>query len=187
MRNNHLHCIATKDKDLLRRYGITHIINCASGQLKNHFEGEFHYTAFNLSDSADEYIMEIMYHIFDIIESVRSSHLKEDGSAGMADIVGSPRSPTTSGSSSVSSFGDEHHDAGARSASAAGKEAILIHCQQGVSRSCSVVIAYLMCKEGMTYDDALKAVKRKRSVCKPNVGFEIQLREWGERRVHVRI
>ncbi|CAG8466531.1 11082_t:CDS:2 [Cetraspora pellucida] len=40
---------------------------------------------------------------------------------------------------------------------------ILVHCHQGVSRSASVVIAYIMRSKQVSLDDALKLVKEKRS------------------------
>ncbi|THG94445.1 hypothetical protein EW026_g7030 [Hermanssonia centrifuga] len=48
---------------------------------------------------------------------------------------------------------------------------VLVHCQQGVSRSAAVVIAYLIYTHNMSYDAALDLVKRKRACVKPNSGF----------------
>jgi hypothetical protein len=54
--------------------------------------------------------------------------------------------------------------------------ATLIHCRGGVSRSASVVIAYIMRKQQLTYNLALAFVKsRRNSVC-PNSAFAEQLR-----------
>lgn len=50
-----------------------------------------------------------------------------------------------------------------------------MHCQKGVSRSATIVIAYLIKKFKVTYKDALDFVKKKRSVVKPNEGFEMSL------------
>lgn len=55
------------------------------------------------------------------------------------------------------------------------KGKVLIHCQQGVSRSASLMIAYLMDKRGMNYHEALGIVKGKRRIVAPNKGFEFQL------------
>ena len=57
---------------------------------------------------------------------------------------------------------------------------VYVHCHQGVSRSCSIVIAYLMLKRSMSFIDAQDFVKSQRSVCRPNVGFTAQLIEWGK-------
>ncbi|XP_073132657.1 protein-tyrosine-phosphatase MKP1-like isoform X2 [Henckelia pumila] len=60
---------------------------------------------------------------------------------------------------------------------------VLVHCCQGVSRSNSLVIAYLMWKEGMSFDDAFQHVKAARGVTNPNVGFACQLLQC-QKRVH---
>ncbi|KAF7378167.1 hypothetical protein MSAN_00241200 [Mycena sanguinolenta] len=57
-------------------------------------------------------------------------------------------------------------------------EGVLVHCQQGVSRSPSIVIAYLIRNHGMSYDAALAFVRRKRACAKPNPGFARALMEW---------
>jgi len=60
---------------------------------------------------------------------------------------------------------------------------VLVHCQQGVSRSSAVVIAYLIYTHNMSYDAAFDLVKRKRACVKPNSGFVRCLQEW-ERQWH---
>ncbi|KAF8148262.1 protein-tyrosine phosphatase-like protein [Crassisporium funariophilum] len=55
---------------------------------------------------------------------------------------------------------------------------VLVHCQQGVSRSPAVVIAYLIRNHGMSLDNAHTLVKRKRACIKPNSGFIKALQEW---------
>ncbi len=55
------------------------------------------------------------------------------------------------------------------------KKNILIHCFAGVSRSPTIVCAYLMKKYKLSYNDAINIIKNKRNVVKPNKGFERQL------------
>ncbi|EAU80942.1 hypothetical protein CC1G_03118 [Coprinopsis cinerea okayama7 len=59
-----------------------------------------------------------------------------------------------------------------------GGKNVLVHCQQGVSRSASIVIAYLIRNHGMTFDNAHSLLKRKRPCVKPNPGFVKALQEW---------
>ncbi|KAF9444655.1 phosphatases II [Macrolepiota fuliginosa MF-IS2] len=55
---------------------------------------------------------------------------------------------------------------------------VLVHCQQGVSRSAAVILAYLIRNRGMTYDSAYAYLKRKRACVKPNPTFIQALQEW---------
>lgn len=53
-----------------------------------------------------------------------------------------------------------------------------VHCHQGVSRSCSFVIAYVMWYEGLCYEKAYDYVRARRTVCSPNPGFYVSLLLW---------
>eukprot|EP01043_Picozoa_sp_COSAG02_P022497 COSAG02_NODE_1172_length_14106_cov_77.834725_9_plen_299_part_00 len=54
---------------------------------------------------------------------------------------------------------------------------VLVHCSAGRSRSASVVIAYLMREEGLSYKQAYASVVEARPIVQPNTGFSHQL-EW---------
>lgn len=56
------------------------------------------------------------------------------------------------------------------------KVKVLVHCMMGVSRSAAVVIRYLIRYHGFTYDTALQRLQSQRWACRPNSGFEWQLR-----------
>ncbi|KAK4758033.1 hypothetical protein SAY87_019334 [Trapa incisa] len=60
---------------------------------------------------------------------------------------------------------------------------VFVHCCQGVSRSTSLVIAYLMWREGQSFDDAFQFVKAARGIADPNMGFACQLMQC-QKRVH---
>lgn len=53
---------------------------------------------------------------------------------------------------------------------------IIVHCAAGMSRSPTLVIAYLMIENRWTYDVAYNYVKSKRSIIEPNIGFVKQLK-----------
>lgn len=55
---------------------------------------------------------------------------------------------------------------------------VLVHCQAGISRSASFVIAYCMWKERLSADAATAVVAAARSAIFPNMGFKTQLREF---------
>uniref|UniRef100_A0A8C9SYK0 Dual specificity protein phosphatase n=2 Tax=Scleropages formosus TaxID=113540 RepID=A0A8C9SYK0_SCLFO len=53
---------------------------------------------------------------------------------------------------------------------------VLVHCAMGLSRSSTLVLAYLMIHEHMTLPEAIAAVAKHRNIC-PNSGFLEQLRK----------
>jgi len=55
---------------------------------------------------------------------------------------------------------------------------VLVHCLMGVSRSTTVVIAYLIATTKMTPREALDAVRAKRAFVRPNRGFMSQLQDY---------
>lgn len=61
---------------------------------------------------------------------------------------------------------------------------VLVHCDQGVSRAPTVVIAYLMRKHGKKLDEVLNEVEKRRRV-NPSGNFINQLRAWQD--VHYQI
>ncbi|XP_067101507.1 dual specificity protein phosphatase 13B-like [Osmerus mordax] len=52
---------------------------------------------------------------------------------------------------------------------------VFVHCAMGLSRSATLVLAYLLIHEGMTLVEAIKVVSTSRNIC-PNAGFLEQLR-----------
>ncbi|XP_030641601.1 dual specificity protein phosphatase 19 [Chanos chanos] len=58
------------------------------------------------------------------------------------------------------------------------KGIVLVHCNTGVSRSASVVIGYLMSRDGRGFDDACAVVKSARPASCPNPGFLQQLKNF---------
>jgi len=55
---------------------------------------------------------------------------------------------------------------------------VLVHCVMGISRSATVVCAYLIAEEGMTGPAAIDFVREKRPIVCPNMGFRHQLDEY---------
>ncbi len=58
------------------------------------------------------------------------------------------------------------------------KGKILVHCGHGVSRSVSLVVAFMIYTKGIPYSKAISLIKSKRAIAKPNPGFEKQLRNF---------
>lgn len=58
---------------------------------------------------------------------------------------------------------------------------VLVHCAQGVSRSSTIVIAYLIWKENKTFEDAYRILRIRRAIVSPNVGFMVQCMNFHKR------
>lgn len=125
-----------KNREVLRKNGITHILNCVGFVCPEYFKSDFVYRTLWLQDSPSEDITSILYDVFDYFEDVREQ--------------------------------------GGR---------VFVHCCQGVSRSTSLVIAYLMWRKGQSFDDAFEYVKAARGIANPNMGFACQLLQC-QKRVH---
>ena len=55
---------------------------------------------------------------------------------------------------------------------------VLIHCAAGISRSTTILIAYLMKKQDLSFNDALKFAQTMHPNTDPNFGFLIQLQQY---------
>lgn len=55
---------------------------------------------------------------------------------------------------------------------------VFVHCAMGVSRSATIVIAYLMCKKEYRWRSALQFVTSKHPETQPNFGFIDQLKQY---------
>ena len=54
-----------------------------------------------------------------------------------------------------------------------------MHCYAGVSRSATLVLAYLMARERLSLKMALQRVREARPTAMPNQGFLRQLEKYG--------
>ena len=55
---------------------------------------------------------------------------------------------------------------------------ILIHCIEGISRAPAIIAGYLIWKNNLTTEKAIKLIKDKRNCVDINLGFIIQLHKW---------
>ena len=55
---------------------------------------------------------------------------------------------------------------------------ILVHCYAGISRSTSIIIAYLMKYKKMNFNKSFELIKEKRGKIQPNSGFILQLKAY---------
>jgi protein-tyrosine phosphatase len=54
----------------------------------------------------------------------------------------------------------------------------MVHCLAGVSRSVSLVLAFLIKHQGFSYNQAFDFVKSRRKIIHPNDGFIQQLKKF---------
>ncbi|WIA18490.1 hypothetical protein OEZ85_009944 [Tetradesmus obliquus] len=92
------------------------------------------------------------------------------------------RARDASAAAAAPSSAGEPCAAAANCSGSSGGGHVLVHCSQGVSRSTTIAIAYLMWKTGGSYDEVYQAVRALRGVTSPNVGFMCQLINWAKRR-----
>jgi protein-tyrosine phosphatase len=128
--------LVARDLQVIRKNGITRILNAAHTVCPNYFQSEtdLHYTSFELIDHPKENIDQYLLNAIDEIEYTR-----------------------------------EH------------SEKVLVHCHQGISRSATLVIAYIAWKDDLSIADALAYVKDKRRIIQPNAGFLKQLNSFEHR------
>jgi hypothetical protein len=65
-----------------------------------------------------------------------------------------------------------------RALSSSPNACVLVHCAEGISRSVSVVCAYLMYLKGWNPTRAIQEVQSRRVIAQPNFGFVKQLHEY---------
>lgn len=120
--------VVARDREALRRRGITHVLNCVGAACPDYFRSELNYKTLWLRDSPAEDITSVLYDAFDYLEDARA---------------------------------------------ASGR--VLVHCVRGASRSAAIVVAYLMWRHSLPFDDALRRVRTARAAADPNFGFAAQL------------
>ncbi|CAH9097483.1 unnamed protein product [Cuscuta europaea] len=63
-----------KDREILKKNGITHILNCVGFVCPEYFKSDFAYRTLWLQDSPSEDITSILYDVFDYFEDVREQN-----------------------------------------------------------------------------------------------------------------
>jgi protein-tyrosine phosphatase len=83
--------------------------------------------------------------------------------------------------------GDELHEQLLRAVSFIGEflnegaeTSVLVHCREGISRSCGVMLAYLMVTEDLELGAAMEELRALHQKCDPNLGILMALQDWAE-------
>ncbi|PAV75976.1 hypothetical protein WR25_01586 [Diploscapter pachys] len=64
-------------------------------------------------------------------------------------------------------------------------EAVMVHCLAGVSRSATIVTAYVMAVCDISYNHAISYISSKRPVVNPNFGFRMQLCKYRDKVIDI--
>jgi len=62
-------------------------------------------------------------------------------------------------------------------------ENVLVHCQEGISRSASIVLAYLIAYKRIDLETAMEDVRNARKCIMPNEGFIRQLKDFEKKHI----
>lgn len=193
--------IQAKNWKIVRNLRVTHIIN-ATYEHECVFKNEITYLHVEVDDSHEEKIhktfksaLEFIKNAFeeyqqklaiqleqrnkslsseDDLSSNASSNNNNDTSINLEDTRASGNGNAKS-SSRNSSNNDEIEEA-----QELRPPVFLIHCNLGISRSSSILIAYLICKYRLCLYAAFKYVKDKRLQIAPNYSFLRQLKQFEE-------
>ncbi|XP_015795340.1 dual specificity protein phosphatase 3 isoform X1 [Tetranychus urticae] len=122
---------------LLRRLGITHVLNAAWGKSRS----------LNLVNTNESFYRDAGIEFMGIEALDMSTFLLSPHFEAAADFI--DKAIITGGK-------------------------VYVHCRQGISRSATLVLAYLMIKRDFTVQEAVRTVRRERDII-PNEGFLKQL------------
>ncbi|KIZ04949.1 hypothetical protein MNEG_3012 [Monoraphidium neglectum] len=145
------------DITALRRAGVTHIVN-ATAEHAPAFPGAFEHLRVAVRDAPGERLGPHWRRVDDFIRRARDAGGAAGGDGGCR----------RQGGQGVRDAGSD--------CSVGGRGVVLLHCEQGVSRSVSLAVAHLMLAEHLTLAQALAAVRSVRPQADPNPGFMRELR-----------
>jgi predicted protein tyrosine phosphatase len=60
---------------------------------------------------------------------------------------------------------------------------VYVHCVQGISRSTTIILSYMIFRQKTSLDDGLKFIRERRQIANPNMNFMAQL-IWFHKRLH---
>eukprot|EP00439_Symbiodinium_sp_Y106_P003792 s3033_g1.t1 len=150
------------DEEALHMCGITHIVNTAADICDSCFPGKFQYITYYLKDTS-------RYAPF---------CLSCFGSSGLASL-GKDLNVLDANSEDISSLLYRTLEWMYEAIGKGGR--VLVHCREGVSRSATFVIAYLMWWFNLSFEAAHERIRQVRPICNPNTGFTCQLLQLAKR------
>jgi len=167
--------IQAKNWKIIRDLNITHIINC-SIEHECVFEQEINYLHVKLEDNQQENIYKFLIKALRFIEDAFEKYYEEiyklsENSTDFS-VDSGIHSATSSKSSNIMNTMNKPNNINIR------QPVFLVHCNLGISRSSSILIAYLISKYRLCLYSAFKYVKDKRLQIAPNYSFLKQLKQF---------
>ncbi len=165
--------IQAKNWKIIRDLNITHIINC-SIEHECVFQDELTYLHVKLEDNHLENIYKFLTKTLRFIEEAFDKYYEE-----VYKSENSTDFSIDSGINSATSSKSSNLNSGIKMVNSNNRikpPVFLIHCNLGISRSSSILIAYLMSKYRLCLYSAFKYVKDKRLQIAPNYSFLKQLK-----------
>ena len=153
------------DRDTLQRNGITRIVNCCSSIAPDSFRGDGN------TNAGDANAVSVGSSTDIDAAALHPAQHPNDIKYLSLNLVDGKEEDITWFVCEVIHFLFEGKCRGERA---------LVHCEKGVSRSCSFVIAYLIWSTTMRFQEAFQFVKARRGICNPNAAFSCQLIEFDE-------
>ncbi|CDI85068.1 hypothetical protein, conserved [Eimeria praecox] len=168
---------AACDLECLKRAGITHVVNTIGDICPNVFASLLTYKTYYLKDTRQQDIMCVFYDCIRFISEAIDEGGQAAATAAAAAASVSPGSSGGAGSPTGSSRNNKNSDHSSSSSGRSSKKnhKVLIHCKEGVSRSATLAIAFLMWRLRLPFVEAFERMRRRRAICSPNTGFTYQL------------
>jgi predicted protein tyrosine phosphatase len=164
--SSHIHCIlpglyltgvsGASELWKLKLLNVAAIVNC--GDASNTFPDRFEYLRVELRDLETADLTIHLDSVLNFIHSRLSLNGNNRGDNG-----------TVANANIDADDGDDSSQPKQK------PRVVLVHCAMGMSRSASLVIAYLMKHREMSFQNALQCVRSARNCVEPNAGFVRQL------------
>ncbi|KAL5535109.1 hypothetical protein ACEPAF_3202 [Sanghuangporus sanghuang] len=158
---------AAASESFIRAHGITHVLSIGASPPGSALPGVV-YTRLSMLDSPGARIESVYERAREAIEAVRPAGPRSPADKEAPSRVDSQSSPPQAKTKAKQKL---------KLNQTRKEKKILVHCSAAVSRSPSIVAAYLMSEHNMSLKESLGRIVRARPAVNPNPGLFAQLKE----------